>query len=108
LGAAAGYGTSFHLDRQLTARLLGFDGPTENVTDPITQRWEAEMELAYAIAMMMNHLSTIAQTLMVLSTSEFQMIRLNDRHCTGSSIMPEEESLSLEVMKGKPLTMEQH
>ena len=86
----------------LTTRLLGFDGPTENVTDPITQRWEAEMELAYAIAMMMNHLSTIAQTLMVLSTSEFQMIRLNDRHCTGSSIMPQKRNpCSLEVMKGK-------
>jgi argininosuccinate lyase len=102
LGAAAGYGTSFHLDRQLTARLLGFDGPTENVTDPITQRWEAETELAYAIAMMMNHLSTIAQTLLVLSTSEFQMVRLNDRHCTGSSIMPQKKNpCSLEVMKGK-------
>jgi argininosuccinate lyase len=102
LGAAAGYGTSFHLDRQLTTRLLGFDGPAENVTDPITQRWEAETELAYAIAMMMNHLSTIAQTLMVLSTSEFQMVRLDDRHCTGSSIMPQKRNpCSLEVMKGK-------
>jgi argininosuccinate lyase len=102
LGAAAGYGTSFHLDRQLTARLLGFDGPAENVTDPITQRWEAETEFAYAIAMMMNHLSTMAQTLMVLSTSEFQMVRLDDRHCTGSSIMPQKRNpCSLEVMKGK-------
>ena len=45
LGAAAGYGTSFNLDRQLTSKLLGFDGPTENVTDPITQRWEPEAEL---------------------------------------------------------------
>lgn len=40
LGAAAGYGTTFSLDRNLTSKLLGFDGPTENVTDPITQRWE--------------------------------------------------------------------
>ena len=102
LGAAAGYGTSFKLDRHLTSKLLGFDGPTENVTDPITQRWEPEAELAYAAAMMMNHLSTIAQTLILLSTREFNMVRLDDRHCTGSSIMPQKRNpCSLEVIKAK-------
>jgi argininosuccinate lyase len=92
LGAAAGFGTSFHLDRRLTSKLLGFDGPTENVTDPITQRWESEAELAYAIAVLMDHLSTLAQTLILLSTYEFDMVRLNDRHCTGSSIMPQKRN----------------
>ncbi len=102
LGAAAGYGTSFKLDRRLTSKLLGFDGPTENVTDPITQRWEPEAELAYTAAMMMNHLSTIAQTLILLSTREFNMVRLDDRHCTGSSIMPQKRNpCSLEVIKAK-------
>jgi len=102
LGAAAGYGTSFHLDRQLTSKLMGFDGPTENVTDPITQRWEPEAELAYDAAMMMDHLSTMAQTLILLSTREFNMVRLNDRHCTGSSIMPQKRNpCSLEVIKAK-------
>ncbi len=102
LGAAAGYGTSFHLDRQLTSRLMAFDGPTENVTDPITQRWEPEAELAYDAAMMMDHLSTMAQTLILLSTGEFNMVRLNDRHCTGSSIMPQKRNpCSLEVIKAK-------
>ena len=102
LGAAAGYGTTFNLDRQLTSKLLGFDEPTENVTDPITQRWEPEAELAYDVAVMMDHLSTIAQTLILLSTSEFNMIRLNDRHCTGSSIMPQKRNpCSLEVIKAK-------
>jgi argininosuccinate lyase len=102
LGAAAGYGTSFNLDRQLTSRLFGFDGPTENVTDPITQRWEPELELAYAVAVMMDHLSTLAQTLILLSTREFNMVRLNDRHCTGSSIMPQKRNpCSLEVVKAK-------
>jgi len=102
LGAAAGYGTSFNLDRQLTSRLLGFDGPSENVTDPITQRWEAEAELAYAVAVMMDHLSTMAQTLILLSTREFDMIRLDDRHCTGSSIMPQKRNpCTLEVIKAK-------
>jgi argininosuccinate lyase len=102
LGAAAGYGTSFHLDRKLTSKLLGFDGSTENVTDPITQRWEPEVELAYAVAVTMDHLSTMAQTLILLSTREFDMVRLNDRHCTGSSIMPQKRNpCSLEVIKAK-------
>ena len=102
LGAAAGYGTSFNLDRRLTSRLLAFDGPTENVTDPITQRWEPEAELAYAVAMMMDHLSTMAQTLILLSTYEFNLVRLDDRHCTGSSIMPQKRNpCSLEVIKAK-------
>jgi argininosuccinate lyase len=102
LGAAAGYGTSFNLDRQLTSKLLGFDGPTESVIDPITQRWEPEVELAFGVAVMMDHLSTMAQTLILLSTREFNMVRLNDRHCTGSSIMPQKRNpCSLEVMKAK-------
>ena len=102
LGAAAGYGTSFNLERRLTSRLLGFDNPTENVTDAITQRWEPETELAYAVATMMNHLSTMAQTFILLSTAEFNMIRLNDRHCSGSSIMPQKRNpCSLEVIKAK-------
>jgi len=51
---------------------------------------EPEAELAYDAAMMMDHLSTMAQTLILLSTREFNMVRLNDRHCTGSSIMAAE------------------
>jgi argininosuccinate lyase len=102
LGAAAGYGTSFNLDRQLTSKLLGFDSPTENVTDPITQRWEPEAELAFDAAVMMDHLSTMAQTFILLSTREFNMVRLNDRHCSGSSIMPQKRNpCSLEVIKAK-------
>jgi argininosuccinate lyase len=102
LGAAAGYGTSFNLDRQLTSKLLGFDGPSENVTDPITQRWEPEAEMAFAVAVMMDHLSTMAQTFILLSTREFNMVRLADRHCTGSSIMPQKRNpCSLEVIKAK-------
>ncbi len=102
LGSVAGYGTSLDLDRSMTSKLLGFDGPTENVTDPITQRWEPEVELAYDVAVMMDHLSTMAQTLILLSTHEFHMIRLSDRHCTGSSIMPQKRNpCSLEVIKAK-------
>jgi argininosuccinate lyase len=102
LGGAAGYGTTFNLDRNLTSKLLGFDGPTENVTDPITQRWEPESDLAYSVAVIMDHLSTMAQTLILLSTYEFDMVRLNDRHCSGSSIMPQKRNpCSLEVIKAK-------
>jgi argininosuccinate lyase len=102
LGAAAGYGTSFNLDRGLTSKLLGFDGPTDNVTDAITQRWEPEVELAYDAAVMLDHLSTVAQTLILLSTHEFNMVRLDDRHCSGSSIMPQKRNpCSLEVIKAK-------
>src|SRR4030042_17461 len=102
LGAAAGYGTSFNLDRQLTSKLLGFDGPTENVTDAVTQRWEPEAELAFDAAVMMDHLATMAQTLILFSTREFNMVRLNDRHCSGSSIMPQKRNpCSLEVIKAK-------
>lgn len=102
LGAAAGYGTTFPLDRQLTSRLLAFDGPTENVTDPITQRWEPEAELAFDVSVMMDHLSIMAQTLILLSTREFNMVRLNDRHCSGSSIMPQKRNpCPLEIIKAK-------
>jgi argininosuccinate lyase len=102
LGGAAGYGTSFPLDRELTSRLLAFDGPTLNVTDPITQRWEPEAEVAYGIAVMMDHLSSLSQTLILLSTSEFNLVRLHDRHCSGSSIMPQKKNPdTLEVVKAK-------
>lgn len=102
LGAAAGYGTSFPLDREWTSKLLAFDGPTMNVTDSITHRWEPEAELSYGIVMMMNHLSTMAQTLILLSTEEFGMVHLHDRHCSGSSIMPQKRNPDpLEVVKAK-------
>jgi len=102
LGGAAGYGTAFPLDRDLTSRLLGFDGPQENSTDPMTNRWEPETDLAFAISMAMNHLSTMAQTFILMSTAEFGMIRLDDTHSDGSSIMPQKRNPGpLEVMKAK-------
>jgi argininosuccinate lyase len=102
LGSAAGYGTSVPVDREMTSRLLGFDGPTENTMDPITQRWEGESELAYGLAVTLDHLSTMAQTFILLSSSEFKMVRLNDRHCSGSSMMPQKRNPdTLEVVKAK-------
>lgn len=102
LGGAAGYGTSFHLDRDLTSRLLAFDGPHEHSTDPITNRWEPETDLAFSICMTMNHLSAMAQTFILMSTSEFGMLRLDEIHSSGSSIMPQKENPGpLEVIKAK-------
>jgi argininosuccinate lyase len=102
LGSMTGYSTSFPIDRNLTSRLLGFDGPCQNSLDPIQNRWEPEAEMAFDISVMMNHLSTLAQTLIILSTGEFGMIRLDDAYCSGSSMMPQKRNPDpLEVIKAK-------
>ena len=97
-----GYSTSFPIDRNLTSRLLGFDGPCQNSLDPIQNRWEPEAEMAFDIAVTMNHLSTLAQTLIILGTGEFGMLRLDDAYCSGSSMMPQKRNPDpLEVIKAK-------
>jgi len=102
LGGVAGYGTRLPLDRNLTAQLMGFDGVHESSLDPLQNRWEPELEVCYDISIMMNHLSNLAQTLIILSTSEFGIVRLDDAYCTGSSIMPQKRNPGpLEVIKGK-------
>jgi len=102
LGGVAGYGSTFPLDRELTSKLLAFDKCHGNFLDPIANRWEPELEFAHAIAMTMNHLSTVAQSLILMSTPEFDMVRLDDTHCTGSSIMPQKRNPDvLEVIKAK-------
>jgi argininosuccinate lyase len=102
LGSMTGYGTTFPIDRFLTSKLLGFDGPCESSLDPIQNRWEAEAELGFAISAMMNHLSSLAQTLILFSTAEFGFIKLDDAHSTGSSMMPQKRNPDpLEVMKAK-------
>ena len=102
LGSMTGYGTSFPIDRGLTSRLLGFDGPSESSLDPIQNRWEAEAELGFAVCAMMNHLSSLAQTLILFSTAEFGFVKLDDAYSTGSSMMPQKRNPdALEVMKAK-------
>jgi len=102
LGAMTGYGTTFPIDRFLTSRLLGFDGPSENSLDPIQNRWEGEAELGFAVSAMMNHLSSLAQTMILFSTAEFGFLKLDDAHSTGSSMMPQKRNPDpLEVMKAK-------
>jgi len=102
LGGGASYGTSVPIDREFTATLLGFDGPELNSFDGVTNRWEADADLAFSIAALMNHLSQIAQTLMVFSTPEFGMVKLSDEYSTGSSMMPQKKNPDpLEVIKAK-------
>jgi len=102
LGNAVAYGTSFPVDKKMTAKLLGFDGPDLNSMDAITNRWEPEADLAFGIAILMNHLSLIAETLILMATPEFGMVKLADEYSTGSSIMPQKKNPDpLEVIKGK-------
>jgi argininosuccinate lyase len=102
LGAAAGYGTSFPLDRELTADLLGFAAVQENSLDCIDSLWEVEAQLAEAICFLFNHLSTVSQDCIFLSTAEAGMIDLPDRFVQGSSIMPQKRNPDvLEVTRAK-------
>ena len=102
LGSMTGYGTSFPIDRPLSSKLLGFDRPCSNSLDPIQNRWEAEGELGFGVCAMMNHLSSMAQTLILFSTAEFGLVKLDDAYSTGSSMMPQKRNPDpLEVMKAK-------
>lgn len=102
LGNIVSYGTTFPINRKMTSELLGFDGPDNNSLDAITNRWEPEADFAHALSVHMNHLSLVAETLMMLATPEFGMITLADQYSTGSSVMPQKKNPDpLEVMKGK-------
>ena len=102
LGGVAGYGSTFPLDRELTSKLLAFDTWHENTLDPISNRWEPELEFSHAVAMTMNHLSTVAQSFILMSTAEFDMVKLDDTHCSGSSLMPQKRNPgALEVIKAR-------
>jgi argininosuccinate lyase len=102
LGSMTGYGTSFPIDRRLTSRLLGCDEPCHNSLDPIQNRWEPEAELGFAIVAMMNHASSLAQTLILFTTEEFGLFKLDDAYSTGSSMMPQKRNPdTLEVIKAK-------
>jgi len=102
LGCVTGFSTTFPIDRHLTAELLGCYGPEPNSIDPITSRWEPEAELAQSLAVLLTHLSSMAQTFILLSTQEFGVLKLHPRFCSGSSIMPQKVNPdTLEVIKAK-------
>ena len=102
LGAAAGYGTSWSLDRSYAARLLGFARVLEHPGDAAGNRWEPDADAATAIALFMRHLATLAQDWITLSSPAYGFIGLPKQLTTGSSIMPQKRNPDLlEVTRAK-------
>jgi argininosuccinate lyase len=101
LGSAALAGTGFPIDRDRVARELGFDGLCENSLDAVSDR-DFAIEFAAAAALTMMHLSRFAEELILWSSPGFGFIRLADRFCTGSSIMPQKKNPDVpELVRGK-------
>ncbi len=101
LGAGALAGTSFPIDRALTARALGFSRIAENSLDAVADR-DFVIEFTAAGALLMVHLSRIAEELILWSTPQFGFIELADGFCTGSSIMPQKKNPDVpELLRGK-------
>lgn len=92
LGAAAGFGSSWPIDRKLTATLLGFDRPQRNSLDAVSTRWEHEARLGSALSLLMVHLSSLAQDIIYLSSPPRRLLRLDPAFTTGSSIMPQKRN----------------
>jgi len=101
LGAAALAGTGFPIDRDYTAKLLGFDRPAGNSLDAVSDR-DFVVELTAAGALIMTHLSRFAEELVLWASAQFGFVDLPDRFCTGSSIMPQKKNPDVpELVRGK-------
>jgi argininosuccinate lyase len=101
LGAAALAGTGFPIDREYTARLLGFDSPAGNSLDAVSDR-DFVIEFCAAAALAMMHLSRFSEELVLWSSAQFSFVELPDRFCTGSSIMPQKKNPDVpELVRGK-------
>jgi argininosuccinate lyase len=101
LGAAALAGTSFAIDRELSARLLGFDAPCANSLDAVSDR-DFMIEFVSACALVMVHLSRMSEELVLWSSAQFAFVSLSDAYCTGSSIMPQKKNPDVpELVRGK-------
>lgn len=101
LGAAALAGTSYPIDREFTARELGFERPAENSLDAVSDR-DFAIELCAAAALIMTHLSRFSEELILWSSAQFDFVELPDRFCTGSSIMPQKKNPDVpELVRGK-------
>ena len=101
LGAGALAGSTLPIDRELTARELGFEGPTANSMDSVASR-DCALEFLAAVAICMVHLSRLAEELVLWSSSEFGFVELADTHATGSSLMPQKKNPDVpELVRGK-------
>ena len=101
LGAAALAGTSFPIDREMTARALGFDRPTANSLDSVSDR-DFVLEVLAAASICAIHLSRLAEEIVLWATPQFGFIALSDKFSTGSSIMPQKRNPdAAELVRGK-------
>ena len=101
LGAAALAGTTFPLDREYTARLLGFDRPAANSLDAVSDR-DFAIEFTACASLILMHLSRFSEELILWTSAQFNFIDLPDAFCTGSSIMPQKKNPDVpELVRGK-------
>jgi len=101
LGVAALTGTSFNIDRNYTAKKLGFSSPTNNSIDTVSDR-DFVLDFLYSISVCSMHISRIAEELIIWNSDGFNLIHLSDKIVTGSSIMPQKKNPDLlEYVRGK-------
>jgi argininosuccinate lyase len=101
IGSGALAGTTYPLDRDYTASLLNFDGPTLNSMDSVSDR-DYLIELLSALSTIMMHLSRFCEEIIIWNSNEYQFIELDDAYSTGSSIMPQKKNPDIaELIRGK-------
>lgn len=101
LGSGALAGTSYPVDREMTARLLGFDKPCENSLDGVSDR-DYVCEFLFDASLIMTHLSRLCEDMILYSSEEFGFIEISDEYSTGSSIMPQKKNPDIcELIRGK-------
>jgi argininosuccinate lyase len=101
LGSGALAGTTYPLDRNLTAELLGFYGPTLNSMDSVADR-DYLIELLSAMATIMMHLSRFSEEVIIWNSNEYRFVEIDDAYSTGSSIMPQKKNPDIaELVRGK-------
>ena len=101
LGAGALAGTTYPLDREYTASLLGFAGPTLNSMDSVSDR-DYVIEFLSALSTIMMHLSRFCEEIIIWNSNEYQFVEIDDAYSTGSSIMPQKKNPDIaELVRGK-------
>jgi argininosuccinate lyase len=101
LGAAALAGTTFPIDRMMTSDALGFESPTRNSLDSVSDR-DFAIEFTAAAALITTHLSRMSEELVLWTSAQFAFVTIPDRFCTGSSIMPQKKNPDVpELVRGK-------
>lgn len=101
LGCGAAFGTTYPIDREMTAELLGFTGISQNSIDGVSDR-DYALELAGALSIFMMHLSRFSEEVILWCSWEFKFMELDDAFSTGSSIMPQKKNPDItELIRGK-------